>query len=536
MSDFSKFMKLFSMAGAVTAKIPSDGVVGKYLPSKPSGVALAVGGAFGAVPEALQRQTKGQSWLYKHVSTTEGRAGSWWAHVPIDNNGNYAVFGIGTWMAAAPSAPYLGAIMRGTIGTYVDYKHASVTSTGTWAFTGATYAPNGVDCGYSAVAGSTRTWPAVTGHTLVMRTLYQVNGGTMVVAVDGDYFAGANRLPIVTQDLIDAGYFRTNDLGKRYVDSGAKGIQPDRHITIADGLADVAHAVTIDVTGLKWQARDAGGRAYCGGFVGCSAADVGQAAGTAGRVIAHIEPLHDSSNFAASAMVYVPEVEKAAGGAWEFLGQTHSAETLESLRVYVDGVDKSAVAAGTWSQGAAIHLKKISTVASTDAAATPVARLTYDHQFTAYAPVQCVVSWDCQWIIDKRVRSSFVANLVNGIATHEGSGYTSDRWDECAFGSLEFHAAETQIHSDAASFGRVPSDIILMGSTSHKAVAYVALIDQGRSVNSWAKSAPDYVMMKSYTAGYMKAYPSRSTQQLPEVFKAGDRIGGVVGFGLAIVP
>lgn len=176
-----------SKSDVLTVSTNLSGGIGKYLPSKLTGTALAVGGAFSAVPEALKRQTKGQSWLYKHSSTTQGRAASWWAHVPIDGNGNYAVFGIGTWMAAALSAPYLGAILRGVIGTYVDWKAGTgVTKNGFALYSNMDYGPNGVDVSYSATAGEWIQF-AATGHTLVLRTIFQVNGGTAVVSIDGDW-------------------------------------------------------------------------------------------------------------------------------------------------------------------------------------------------------------------------------------------------------------------------------------------------------------------------------------------------------------
>ena len=113
------------------------------------------------------------------------------------------------------------------------------------------------------------------------------------------------------------------------------------------------------------------------------------------------------------------------------------------------------------------------------------------------------------------------------------SASKNTRWDQCAFGSFEAAPANMLTHDDA-SYGRVPGELILMGSSKHSTIAYCALLDGGRSVNHWARSAPDYTMLKDYTAGYVKGYISRSTQQMPELFAVGDKIGGVIGFGMAV--
>lgn len=483
------------------------------------------------LPYKFRVKTRLPSWIWKHHSTTQNLVGSFWVYVPI-GSGYYATFGFGRWcpIATPNVVPHIGRHALGLIGSYLMHTAGSgVVKTGTWNTSALDYAPAGT-LSYSQVAGDTITF-SVTGHTLVARTIATLNGGYLVVAIDGDYTA-ATRLPTFTQSDYDAGLCRATDIGRRYINTGANGgALPDLHIPLADGLSDSLHVVTFEATGTK-PSYSSAARGYIGGVVGCSVSDVGQNLVANTRVIAIVENVQDANQYGASAMVWTPEIEKAAAGTWEFLGEVHAGETQEAFEISVDAADQSALAVGAYASGSVISIRRVTTLASTDATATPLVRKTFSFTLSAFQDVPCQVSWTAAWLADKRVRSAYPLMLpVANEPNHAATAVINNRWDSINFGTYKSVSADLSGNANAKR-GQVPALLSLVGSSLHRNVAYAVMLDGGRGVDGFSKAAPEYVFMHDRADGYDKVYFNRSTQQSIEKFVTGDVIGGVVGFGI----
>ena len=467
------------------------------------------------------------SWLWKHLATTGTDAGSLWAHVPL-GGGYYATFGIGTW-GVGSALPFLGRFSLGRIGAFKHHTAGSgVTKTGTWATSNGNTHPAGSST-QSSTAGDTITF-TTTGDTVVLRHHKTTNGGIAVVSIDGSWTA-ANRLPLITAEDIAAGIGRAGDLGKAWFGSYANNAAADFHTVLADNLADGPHTVTIEVTGTKYSGSSAA-RAYVGGIVGCSAADVGQSLVVDSRVIATVEKVFDLAHLGSSAFVPVFEMEKNAAGTYEFAGEAHGLETLESLVITVDGADQTGLAAGAYVGGAVIAYDRTSTVASSDLPGTPAARRRVRHVLTAYSPVPCAVSWAQTWLLSKRVRGSYWAMLPIGIVNPHANGLaTNGRWDTVTIG--DYTSLPTDLTTrNAAQHGNRLSRSASVGISGRSRQAYVAALDGGLGADYFVNACPDRNFVQDRT-DFLKIYCSRNTiSGGPLSFAVGDVVRGVVGWGL----
>lgn len=484
---------------------------------------LGVIGAFPHLPFRIADM--GFVWLWKHKVSSGSESGSWWAHVSI-GDGYYATFAIGMWATSGP-VPHLGRISLGLIGSYKHHTAAGVVKTGAWATSASDLMPAG-SCAYSTTAGDRITF-SVTGHTLVLRNARITNGGYAVVAIDGDWKA-ANRLPILTQGDIDAGIGRQEDLGRCWISCYSSNSAADFHTCLAEGLDDLPHTVTIEVTGTK-PAAASDPRTFVGGIVGCSAGDVGKTLVADSRVIGTVEKVFDMAHLGASAIDPVLEIEKNALGTWEFVASVHGGETQESLTIMMDGVDVTGLAAGAYAVGRVLVFSRVSTLANTDLPGTPVARRKLRHTFSACRDVPCTITWSYTWLVDKTVRSSYWAMLPFGQLNANANGYVNNgRWDTVTIGSYTSVPDDLTTRNSAAH-GKVLSHSASVGISGLSRRAYVAALDNGLGADYFVNSSPDNCFVQDRT-DFPKIYCCRSTQASPVSYAAGDVIGGVVGLGL----
>jgi len=493
--------------------------------------ALEGSGIGGFDPVAhLKKIVSGTSWLWKNSATTLGNAGSWWVSVPVDAQGHYAQFAIGT-LGIAGCTPHLGRMYVGLIGSCKHHTSGSgVTKTGTWTTSTLDYVSGG-SASYSLTAGDQISF-ATAGHTLVLRTVATTNGGYGVVSIDSDWTA-ANRLPAFTQADYDAGLCRLVDVGRRYIQTGTNGlVWSDHHIPLADGLQDAAHTVIIEATGTK-PSYSSAARCYVAEMVGCSASDIGKSLVVGTRAIAQIETVHNGS----SAFVYTSEIEKAvATGTYEFLGEIHAAATqVGTTIVDVDGVDRSGAAAGDYYSGSVVQIRVVSTVASTDATGTPVMKKATTHTFSASGACPLVTAEKVDWLVDKRVRASYPLMLPIGGSRYAAGTqvFENERWKNIEFGSYKSVPSDLSGNANVQR-GNVRSSLVVASSDLHNKKAYAALLDGGAGVNSFALSGPHYVFLIDRTDGLDKVYFSRSTNLSIERNMAGDSFRSVVGFGVAV--
>lgn len=489
------------------------------------------GGLFNPVSPDLKPAASGLTWLWKNGATTTANAGSWWVYVPVTKEGDYAVFGFGTW-GIAGAIPHLGRFNYGKIGSCKAHGAASVTKTGTWTTSSLDYAAGG-SAAWSSTAGN-RISAVVTGHTLVIRSVALTNGGYGVVSIDGDWTA-ATRLPAFTQADADAGLCRSTDVGKRYIQTGANGLTfPDYHIPLAEGLADTAHTIVVEATGTKPSYTSAA-RCYVAEFVGCSAADVGQSLAVGTRCIAHIERINDYLGTGASAMLYTPEIEKAlATETYEFLGEIHAASTLVgSIVVDVDAVDRSGAAAGSYYSGNTVLIRVVNTLASTDATGTPVAKKSQTLTFSRFLAAPLVAKEKVDWLVDKRVRAGYTAHLSLGSQRPQAGSQALEntRWNQIKIGSWDSVPSDLAAQ-DAAQHGNVRSLLAVASSTLHTRKAWVAHLDGGAGLDYFSHSGPDNVFVIDRPDGSDKIYFTRSTTTNVERNLAGDSFTYVAGFGV----
>lgn len=478
------------------------------------------------IDQSLVRKTQGSTWVWKHPSTTQVLASSWWIYIPIGGV-YYTTFGIGLWGHSTGYVNSLGRMGIGVIGNYTH--HTSSTKVGTWTTSSLDYAPAG-SVSYSSTAGDTITYSCF-GSIIILRSIATVNGGFAIVGVDGDYTV-ANRLPKFTQSDYSAGICRASDVGKCYIDTGCVGVLPDNHTPIAEGLLDGAHTITFEVTGTHGT-YSSGSRAYIGGIVASSSSNIGQSLSTNSVVIGILEIVQDEGYNGSSAMCYVPEPEKALSvGSYEFLGEVHGGETLVSEGLFLDSIDISGTSPGSYTAGSVFLYKRLSTLANSDASTTPICKKDMAFTFSAYNPIQCLCSWKVYWLSDKRVRSQYPAMLPIGQAKQSSAGMVQFRWDNAQIGSYSSLPTDFSSNNNV-NHGNTQALAGVLSSSLHPTKAYVCNLDGGLGLNWFSQSAPDSVFLRDMSTGEDKIYFCRSVQNNIESFLSGDIIHGAIGFGMA---
>lgn len=485
---------------------------------------LAAVGVTPQLPAYLKRKTGGKSFIWFHPSTSTDMKDAYVVAVPV-GDGYYDVTIINK--LAGTACPQIAKRFLGIAGAFKHHADGSgVTKTGTWANSTATYAPSG-STSQSSTAGDTIDF-TVSGHTLVHRGIATTNGGYAVVAIDGDYTA-ANRLPAFTQADYDASLCRSTDIGKRYICSYGQNGFPDLHTPLAEGLTDGAHTVRFEITGTKPAASSAA-RAYIGGIVAASASDTTSDLALNTRMLGYVETVLDQLG-STSAMIYTPEVEKSVAGTFEFLGEVHGGETLESLTISVDGTDQTSMGIGTMVGGTVIKIDRVSTIANTDATSTAVCRKTMNLVASALSDCPVTIGWKAKWLVSKKVRYSYPMMLPFGKTNQVTNLVNQSRWDGGYIGTSKL--ADGSFGGNAnAQRGNTTALYAVAYSSQHTRKAFAAMLDNGKSVNYFASSLPDRVFMHDRSDGYDKFYFCRSTSVLPESFGIGDEISGVVGFGI----
>lgn len=485
--------------------------------------ALAGAGISQQLPAYFKRKTGGKSFIWFHPSTSTDLKDAYIVSVPV-GSGYYDVTVINK--LAGTACPQIAKRFLGIAGAFKHHADSGVLKTGTWANSNATYAPSG-STSQSSTAGDTIDF-RVSGHTLVHRGIATTNGGYAVVAIDGDYTA-ANRLPVFTQADADSSLCRSTDVGKRYICSyGANGF-PDLHTPLAEELADAAHVVRFEVTGTKPAASSAA-RAYIGGIVAASASDTTSDLALNTRMLGYVETILDQLG-STSAMIYTPEVEKSVAGTFEFLGEVHGGETLESLAITVDGTDQTSMTSGTLVGGSVIKIDRISTIANTDATGTAVCRKTMNLVASAISDCPVTIGWKAKWLVDKKVRYSYPMMLPFGKTDQVSNLVKQTRWDSGYIGTVVLPTGSFAGNANAQR-GNATALYSVCCSSQHTRKAFATLVDSGKSVNYFAGALPDRVFMHDRSDGYDKFYFCRSTSSMPESFITGDEISGVVGFGV----
>jgi len=426
------------------------------------------------------------SYLFVHPTTlaTSRQVGERQIYVPLDDGFYYGMF-IGT-KVAAQMVPSISDICIAKPGLHK--WHGACTKVGTW-----TTSPAGVSTGafqdtgnsYSVTAGDTIS-VSVTGSIVAIRSFNTTNGGFGVVSIDGD-FTRATRLPAFTADDYAGGFCRASDVGKRYI-CGFSSAPQSECAVIADDLSFGAHTILVEATGTKPTASSAA-RCQVEGIASVNGGNIGTAD-------VHMIPvnyvLHETG---ITAQCYVPHWAPVGSSDYQFMGENHSdnsaqsKETTTSLTVYVNEVDQTALATGTYASGTMITIRHISTLAHKADLVTPVATKSRVYTFGSGRkhPAMCdiTITWSSDGIL----------NLEYPVMMTVGEMITNPA---ATFHSSQFHTAE------------IAGNVVPLGSANNDTVTYYRgagsrLFCYGDRLIAWAaleSGVPGKHLFSNYAGSY----------------------------------
>lgn len=323
-------------------------------------------------------------YLWRNFATTGQRANEYEVYIPFQDE-RYAVYSFQDYIAGAGGARYFGRLKEGVPVVNLPSNDVSVTKVGTWAASANAAAYNGTNL-QSSTAGDTMT-ATVTGHTLILRCMTTTNAGFATVSIDGD-FTAATRLPAVTQTEVDAGWFSSGDIGKRYLETYSVLLYEDEHFVLAEGLTDTAHTIVVRVQGTRRSGSSAN-RVYVSAFAAATSGTLLTDSNASMGYTRDITNLRTGTNF--SAMDIVSEYAPASSPTnFQFLGNNHGNETLVAQQWLVDGV-ASTPTAGQYVSGREIkhELKTNMTHPDTGATVVGTKRTSYVARADRQAQMSC---------------------------------------------------------------------------------------------------------------------------------------------------
>jgi len=331
-------------------------------------------------------------------------------YVPVDDKNHYFGVIISDRKRSSYSVPHITDMMIARPAKHV--WHGSLTKSGNWTSTGNTSAFYG---SYAfSVTGGDRISGTVKGSELFVRGFQLVNGGFGVVSIDGDY-AAANRLPAFTPADYSAGRCRAADIGRRYMQFYASASYADA-FCVATGLSDSNHVIEIEVTGTK-TGSSSGMRVVVEGFAGCSITDSIGAADT------YMVPIHYTSHLNGtlwSAFSSVSQFAPTGSSDYQFLGDMHadnigSRELSTALTITVDGVDRTALIAGSFASGSTVIYSQSSTLAHKSDLASPVAVKKRVYTAMSNRPLPIMAQVTTTWSAPGAIATSYPVMLHTGV-------------------------------------------------------------------------------------------------------------------------
>jgi len=443
-------------------------------------------------------------------------------YIPTDVSGVYvgAFFGKRIRANTSETMTDLG-LFRAGLHTW----HGSLTKSGTW-----TVSPTGVDTGafqatgaaYSATAGESISG-TVTGTAVAVRTYLTPVGGFAIVSIDGDW-TRANKLPIFTASDYAGGLCRESDIGKRYYSCGYGATSSDI-ICLASDLASGAHVIKVEATGTH-PAVSSQSRAYVEGFAGCN----GETLGATNVYAVPVEWVYHNT-LGWSAFDSVTSWAPVGSTDYQFLGNVHgdgtaSKEVTTALAWYVNTVDQTALAAGTWASGKIVRCDHVSTLAHKADFSTPVATRTRRWILAPSRKFPVMCDSAILWSADGVCNIEYSAMLPIG------------REMSCL--------VMTQDVFSTASIGQ---NNITIPSLNNNDITYYSadvrrLIASGSKVIAWAEQiseTPDRGGMYAGSGGSVHDRPSFDKKLYaisasgPQPYTAGDQQRFILGWGARLV-
>lgn len=346
-------------------------------------------------------------YLWRNFATTGQRANEYEIYIPFQDE-RFAVYSFQDYIAAAGGARYFGRLKEGVPVVNLPSNDVSVTKVGTWAASANAAAYNGTNL-QSSTAGDTMT-ATVTGHTLILRCMTTTNAGFATVSIDGD-FTAATRLPAVTQTEVDAGWFLTGDIGKRYLETYSVLTYEDEHFVLAEGLTDTAHTVVVRVQGTR-RSTSSANRVYVSAFAAATSGTLLTDSNASMGYTRDVTNLRTGSNF--SAMDIVSEYAPSSSPTnFQFLGNNHGHETLVSQQWLVDGA-ASTPASGAYVSGREIKHELKTDLTHPDTGATVVATKRTSYVARADRQAQMSCRYRMAWRNPGAIKSGYMGMMHVG--------------------------------------------------------------------------------------------------------------------------
>lgn len=453
--------------------------------------------------ESSPANTERLCYLWRHFSTgglTSQHVGEYVIAVPYGDN-RYGCY-IFTQSASGATAAFLARVADAVPMVNRAVGDAAVTRTGSWV----TIADAGAYGGFytrSLTAGDTIA-TTLTGHALFVRGVNISNAGFATVAIDGDYTA-ANRLPAVTQTEVDAGWFASGDLGKRYLDTYLASTDTDSVVCLAEGLTDTAHAITLRVQGSK-RSASTDTRLYVTAFGAASAlTKPTDASATFGFVRYVGDPRVGISSMAAT-MSFDPNAANA-----QFLGEGHGNDALVSESWYADGA-AAAPAAGAFASGLEIRLERVFTLNHPSAAACATRR----HVVIARAgdPAQLRSVNQVRWAAAGTINAFYLGMLPLSQLNPAGTpAYVQSGFDRLRLRDAVF--ALPALNDNGVSPSAARADYAAVFSTAHDTVVVCWLPRVDLAADGWSLGGGAFFQDRS--DGMDKLYLRRLSNVLESV-------------------
>lgn len=463
-------------------------------------------------------------YLWRNFATTGARSNEHEVYVPM-HGGRYAVYTFKDYIASSGGALYFGRMKEGLPVVNLASNDASVTKVGTWAASANAAAYNGTSL-QSSTAGDTMT-ATVTGHTLILRAFVTTNGGFGTVAIDGD-FTAANRLPAVTQTEVDAGYFASGDIGKRYIECYSANVYEDEHFVLAEGLSDAAHTVQVRVQGTK-RAASTATRVYVAGFASATAGTKVTDANASMGYVRDVTNLRSGNTF--SKMTLAPEFSPTGFTNYQYMGGNHGNETLVSQQFLVDNV-VSAPAAGVYVSGREVQSLLVSNLTHPSTGATVVAAKRGNYVARGDRDGTLAYRFQLVWKNAGTARNSYYGMLHLGRRPYPTATLENPDFPRFLVGNTP--VLNPTANNESAQ-GLTAADVVAAYSSAHDTVAVVHLPRLDLSVDAFSRAGTG-AFVQDRSDGTEKVYFARSSTLQTEAIAAGTLHAGEIRWRLLRIP
>lgn len=447
--------------------------------------------------------------------------------VPIGNN-LYAGYGFKQY--ANTSVRTLGTINEYRPGLWTAASDGTLGGSGSWSTTAdnSVFVPGTPDAGggnyrSNATAGGTATFSGanMTGNCIVLSIVAFTNNGYAIVSLDGNDTGTANRLPIVTSDMIQAngGNFLDADLGKTYIDFYAGAFMGDEHVCIAENLdEDVQHTLVITVRGAKGTTASSGNSVRIAGVIACRRDSVPTAAN---HRMARIRRINDTNDALSAIPVVVGWAADNNPANGRLMGENHvisdggvlPGESSVSFVITDAAGDTITPVRGTYATSSKFTIDKVTTLTRDG---TPVCTKRCVFTFDATQPMHLMLTGSINFLLAGYLHASFFGMLPAFRARNRyGTTFEKTEFDRGLLGDRIIPNVEWTSGSSIEFRAKV--DTMGWFSTTHDTVWLMHMPRPDLNVDNWAASQDQHSFLRAVAnvvapgapPGGLKAYFAR---------------------------